>query len=344
MAMIDQEITERYALYNGDCMQGLPELETDSIGFSVYSPPFPELYQYSNDPRDMSNCTTYAEGMEQYKHIVREVERVTMPGRLTAVHCMDLKKGSYFQRDFPGDIARIHDELGMGFVCRITIWKDPWLIARRTRMRGLMHKMIVNDSSFCRTAGPDYVLVFRKSGKNQEPVTHKHGLKTYAGETPIPEHLIAKYRNYEGDQRKNLLSHWIWRRYASPVWMDIRSGRLMPYEDAKENEEEKHVCPLQLDVIERCLTLWSNPGDVVLTPFLGVGSEAFQAVRMGRKAIGFELKQTYFRQAKLNVARALDPITEEDSLYNRKPETVEDTPDEIEDEEGEEMEGEPDES
>lgn len=316
MPIITQQITDRYAAYNADCMEVLPGLKAESVDFSVYSPPFPELYQYSNDPRDMSNCATYGEGIAQYQFVVNEIARVTKPGRVTAVHCMDLKRGSVFQRDFPGDIVRAHEAAGFNFFCRITIWKDPWLIARRTRMRSLMHKSIVNDSAGCRVAGADYVLVFRKSGENKEPITHPDGLKKYAGEEPIPGDLLAGFSNYTGDQRKNLLSHWIWRRYASPVWMDIRSGRLMPYKEARETDEEKHVCPLQLDVIERCLTLWSNPGDVVLTPFLGVGSEAYASLINGRRAIGVELKETYYRQALRNIELAAQGVEpDEESLF-----------------------------
>jgi DNA modification methylase len=322
MGIVAQTITDRYALYNADCMEVMPSIAKNSVGFSVYSPPFPELYQYSNDPRDMSNCTTYAEGMAQYDFIAQEVHRVTMPGRLTAVHCMDLKKGTRFQRDFPGDIIRANEAAGFNFFCRVTIWKDPWLIARRTRMRSLMHKMIVNDSSMCRVAGPDYVLVFVKSGENPEPIEHPMGLSSYAGEEPIPCELAARFQNYDGDQRKNLLSHWIWRRYASPVWMDIRSGRLLPYRAAKETEEEKHVCPLQLDVIERCLTLWSNPADRVLTPFAGVGSEVYEAVRLGRRAVGIELKESYYRQAMQNCAHALDPVIDAQDAFEFPAETV----------------------
>jgi DNA modification methylase len=305
MAVINQKIEDRYAIYNADCMEVLPSIKSETIGFSVYSPPFPELYQYSNDPRDMSNCVTYEEGIKQYDYIVSEISRVTMPGRLTAVHCMDLKKGNVFQRDFPGDIVRVHENHNFNFFCRVTIWKDPWLIARRTRMRSLMHKSIVKDSAGCRVAGPDYVLVFKKSGENKEPIEHPNGLKVFAGSTPIPESLLKRYGNFNGDQKKNLLSHWIWRRYASPVWMDIRSGSLLPYKEAKENEDEKHVCPLQLDVIERCLTLWSNPDDIVLTPFMGVGSEVYGALKNKRRCIGIELKESYYRQAVKNIQEAV---------------------------------------
>jgi len=314
MAVADQSITESYSIYNADCMEVLPTLPKDSIGFSVYSPPFPELYQYSNDPRDMSNCTKYEEGIDQYQFIVSEIARVTKPGRLTAVHCMDLKRGSYFQRDFPGDIIKVHEKAGFNFVCRVTIWKDPWLIARRTRMKSLRHKNICEDSSTVRIGPADYVLVFKKGWETSEPIRHPHGLKEYAGETEIPEELVKKFKNYKGDQRKNLLSHWIWRRYASPVWMDIRTGRLMPYRESKENEEEKHVCPLQRDVIERLLTLYSNPEDIILTPFMGVGSEVFTSLAMGRKAIGVELKPSYYRQALRNITESwVDEFEEDDS-------------------------------
>ena len=318
--IIAQEKTDRFWCVNADCMEVFPEIKSETVGFTVYSPPFPELYQYSNDPRDMSNCTTYDEGLAQYRFIVDQLYRVTKPGRLTAVHCMDLKRGQFFQRDFPGDIVRVHQDAGFGWVCRVTIWKDPWLIARRTRMRSLMHKSIVNDSAACRIAGPDYVLIFKKPGENFEPIEHPHGLYEaiggkFAGEQEIPPHLIKEFANYRGDQKKNYLSHWIWRQYASPVWSDIRSGRLLKYKEAKENPEEAHVCALQLDVIERCLTLWSNPDDIVLTPFMGVGSEVYCSIINGRRAIGIELKESYYRQALANV--------QEGARFGREGEQVE---------------------
>jgi DNA modification methylase len=301
VAVIDQCINDKFAIYNADCMEVLPTLPSESVGVSVYSPPFPELYQYSNDPRDMSNCTKYEEGIDQYRFVVEQVARLTKRGRLTCVHAMELKRGSYFNRDFPGDIVRVHEEFGFNYICRVTIWKDPWLIARRTRLKSLRHKNICDDSATVRIGPADYVLIFKKGWENPERITHPDGLKTYAGSTPIPEELVKKYKNYKGDQKLNKLSHWIWRKYASPVWDDIRTGRLLPYMEAKDNEEEKHVCPLQLDVIERCLTLYSNPDDIVLTPFMGVGSEVFMANAMGRRAIGIELKPTYYRQALANL-------------------------------------------
>ena len=322
MAVITQEITDKYAIYNGDCMEVMPSLKAESVGLSIYSPPFPELYQYSNDPRDMSNCTKYEEGIEQFKFVINEVFRLTMPGRLTCVHCMDLKKGSYFQRDFPGDIVKAHEDAGFHFLCRVTIWKDPWLVARRTRMKSLRHKNICEDSSTVRIGPADYVLVFKKGGENAVKIKHPDGLKEYAGERELPQDLVERFANYKGDQRKNLLSHWIWRAYASPVWMDIRSGRLLPFEEARETTEEKHVCPLQLDVIDRLLTLYSNPGDVVLTPFMGVGSEVFAAVSKGRRALGIELKETYYRQAVNNIKAALLPPEERKTLFDGQDEEV----------------------
>lgn len=301
MPVIDQLITERYAIYNADCMEVLPTLQKESIGLAVYSPPFPELYQYSDDPRDMSNCTHYEEAVEQYGFVVREIARLLLPGRLTCVHCTDLKRDQIRQRDYPGDIIRLHDAAGLDYFCWITIWKDPWEFARRTRMTTLMHKTIVEDSSRSRVAPEDYFLVFRKRGTNPQPITHADGFREYAGGTPIPAELVREFSNYHGDPRANRLSHWIYRQYASPVWMDIRRGRLMPYKAAREHDEEKHVCPLQLDAIDRCLSMWSNPGDAVLSPFMGVGSEIYEAVRMGRRGVGTELKQTYYRQARANL-------------------------------------------
>ncbi len=327
MGIAQQAITNDYAIYNADCMEVLPTLKDNSIHVSVFSPAFPELYQYSNDPRDMSNCVTYQEGLDHLKFALEQVHRVTMPGRVMCVHCMDLKKGAKYQRDFPGDIIKLCEPIGFHFFTRITIWKDPWLIARRTRLRCLMHKMIVNDSSMCRNAGADYVLVFKKSGDNTTPIQHPHGLKEYAGEMPIPQHLVNEFQDFKGDQRKNRLSHWIWRRYAAPVWDDIRSGNLLPYKEARESDEEKHVCALQLDVIERCLTLWSNPGEKVLSPFMGVGSEIFTAVKMGRLGLGVELKPTYFRQALENIKHAKDKI-ETATLFDKSTEEI--TDDELE--------------
>lgn len=315
MPVIDQLMTDRYALYNADCMEVLPSLTDESIDLSVYSPPFPELYQYSDDVRDMTNCVTYDESIDQYRFIVREMARLTKPGRLNCVHCTDLRRGSLYQRDFPADVVRVHEEVGMHFFCRVTIWKDPWEFARRTRMKTLMHKTVsVVDSAMSRIAPADYLLIFKKAGVNKVPIKHEKGFRCYAGATPIPADLVRDFGTFQGDPRNNLLSHWIWRHYASPVWMDIRRKRIMPYQAARENAEEKHVCPLQLDVIERCLVLWSNPDDTVLTPFMGVGSEVYAAIINGRKGVGVELKPSYYRQSLANVQNATEHHEQQDDL------------------------------
>lgn len=314
MPVIDQLVTDDYAIYHADCMEVLPSLETESIDVSIYSPPFPELYQYSDDVRDMTNCVTYDESIEQYGYVVQQIGRLTKPGRLTCVHCTDLRRGPMYQRDFPGDIVRVHEEHDLHFFCRVTIWKDPWEFARRTRMKSLMHKTVsVTDSAGSRIAPADYLLVFKKAGANKTPIRHEKGFRRYCGETSMPAELVRDFQHYRGDPRNNLLSHWIWRQYASPVWMDIRRGRLLPYEEARENKEEKHVCPLQLDVIERCLLLWSNPDETMLTPFMGVGSEVYGALVNHRRAIGVELKETYYRQAVENVKRVQQP--EEQAVF-----------------------------
>lgn len=306
MAVIRQNINDLWALYNGDCCEVLPELKDNSVHLSVYSPPFAELYNYSSSERDLSNCLNYEQFLEHYDFVVQQIARVTKPGRLTCVHCMDKRQNGGHWVDMPGDIIRLHEKHGFHFHSRHVIWKEPLRVAIRTRSLGLMHKQIVKDSTKCHAAVPDYIVIMRKQGENKEPVTHKEGFSSYAGETPIPHDLQEKYKGWT-DQKTNKLSHWIWQHYASSVWMDIRAGRLLPYKPARESDEEKHVCPLQLDVIERCLALYSNPGDVVLTPFLGVGSEAYCAVKMGRKAIGVELKESYYSQAVRNVSSALEP-------------------------------------
>lgn len=305
MAILDQELTEHYAIYNGDCMEVIPKLPSGSIHFSVYSPPFAGLYNYSSDDRDMSNCSSYEQFMEHYGFLVEELARVTMAGRLTAVHVTDVASGGRL-RDFPGDVIRLHEERGWHYHDRHCIWKEPLKVAIRTRAKGLMHRQIVKDAVQCRTALPDYILVFSKAGENPVPVEHPLGLQTYAGSRAIPADLEAKFKNWSNPQT-NKRAHWIWQQYASAFWDDIRLNRVLPYREARESEDEKHVHPLQLDVIDRCVSLWTNPGETVLTPFMGVGSECFGAVTAGRKAIGIELKASYYRQAKRNLAEAGNP-------------------------------------
>lgn len=310
MAVIEQERTEQYAIYNGDCCEVLPDLPDESVHFAVYSPPFADLYNYSSSERDLSNCRDYDEFLGHYRFVVSELSRLTKPGRINCVHCCDIaipgQKDGY--RDFPGDIIRLHKELGFKYYGRVCIWKEPFRIAMRTRLQHLTHKNIARDSANCFPAGADYILLFKRRGVNAEPITHPTGLRDYHGEKPVPSDLAG----FAGEKRQqfNRLSQWIWRQYASAFWDDVRLDNVLPYKEAREADSEKHVCPLQLDVIERCIALWTNPGDVVLTPFMGVGSEVYTAVRRGRKAIGIELKTTYYRQASRNIESGLAKAVE----------------------------------
>lgn len=304
MAIIDQRITDRYALYNGDCCEVLPSIPNDSIHLSVYSPPFGGLYNYSSSEHDLSNCLNYEEFFRHYEFVVREIERVTLPGRITAVHCMDVpRSGDKGLIDFPGDIVKLHEKLGFYYIARHAVWKEPLAVRLRTMTRGLAHKQIVEDSSLCDVASADYLLLFRKKGKNPIPITHPTGLHSYAGEREIPAEL-APYKGWGGKQTENRYSHWIWRQYASAFWDDVRIDRVLPYKESKEPDDEKHVHPLQLDVIERVVVLRSNEGETVLTPFMGVGSEVYGAVINGRNGVGIELKGSYFKQAVMNIESA----------------------------------------
>ena len=315
----NQVITDDYAIYNSDCMLVLPTLADKSIDFSVYSPPFAGLYNYSSSDNDFSNCESKEQFMQQYEFLIAEIARVTKSGRITAVHCTDViqKDGSLW--DFPNEILKLHEKYGFKYRNRITIWKEPLKVRMRTMVKSLMHKLIVEDSTQCFTAMPDYVLIFKKNGENEVPVTHPSGLSEYFGETPILpamsekygtfEQLKAKYANHE-DPKTNKLSHIIWQRYASSVWDDIRIDNVLPFRDGKDEDDEKHVHPLQLDVIDRLVELYSNKGEVVLTPFMGVGSEVYSPVSLGRKAIGIELKDSYFKQAIENIKHTNDRFIE----------------------------------
>ena len=303
--ILTQEITDTYALYNGDCLAVMPTLPDGSVHFSIYSPPFAGLYQYTSSERDLSNCRSYNEFMEHFGFVVSEIARVTMPGRMTAVHCMDVPtsntgKGDALM-DFPGDIIRLHARHEFSYVARYHVWKEPLAVRNRTMKKALAHQTIVEDSSKCSVASADYLLLFRAKGENPVPIEHPHGLLDYAGERRPPSDVL-RYRNWAGRQIENRYSHWIWRQYASAFWDDVRLDRVLPYQQARDSEDERHVHPLQLDVIDRALVLWSNPGETVLTPFMGVGSEVYAAVAAGRKGIGIELKPTYFRQAVKNLA------------------------------------------
>lgn len=317
MAIAEQVVTDGYALYSGDCMEVLAAMPKDSVHLSVYSPPFAGLYHYSSSERDLSNCRDYDEFFTHYEYVVKELARVTIPGRMTAVHCMDVPSGNTgcdTLTDFPGDIIRLHRRLGFGYAARYHVWKEPLTVRNRTMTKALAHRGIVEDSSRCTVASADYLLLFRRDGTNPEPITHPVGMLEYAGSRQMPAELL-RYKGWKGNQIENRYSHWIWRQYASAFWDDVRLDRVLPYREARDAEDEKHVHPLQLDVIDRCIQLWSNPGETVFTPFMGVGSEVYSAVRNGRRGIGAELKPSYFRQAVKNVAMATLPTSEQEEMF-----------------------------
>ena len=318
MAVSKQEITEQYAVYCGDCMEVMQNLPDGAVHLSLYSPPFAGLYHYSSSERDLSNCNGYDEFFAHYEFVVREIHRLTMPGRMTAVHCMDVPRSNTGKgdslMDFPGDIIRMHERLGFAYVARYHVWKEPLRVRNRTMTKALAHKSIVDDSSKCTVASADYLLLFRRKGDNPVLIAHPVGLLEYAGEREIPHDLLS-YRGWTGKQTQNRYSHWIWRQYASSFWDDIRIDRVLPFKDSRTEEDEKHVHPLQLDVIDRCVVLWSNPGETVLTPFMGVGSEIFGAVKAGRRGVGVELKDSYYRQAVLNLQEAAHGLEEHPQLF-----------------------------
>lgn len=307
MAVLDQVIKDKYALYCGDCMEVMPRFPDGSIHLSIYSPPFAGLYQYSSSEHDLSNSRSYDEFMTHYEFVVKELYRLTMPGRMTAVHCMDIPNGNTGRgdslMDFPGDIIRLHERNGWAYNARYSVWKEPLAVRNRTMKKALAHQTIVEDSSRCSVASADYLLVFRRDGENPLPIEHPHGLTNYAGSRIMPADAQA-YRNWSGPQIENRFSHWIWRQYASAFWDDVRLDRVLPFKKSRDEEDERHVHPLQLDVIDRVVTLWSNPGERIFTPFMGVGSEVYGAVAGNRYGIGVELKPSYFRQAVKNVEDA----------------------------------------
>ncbi len=316
MGVKDQVITDKYAAYCGDCKEVMSNLKDGVIHLSVYSPPFGGLYNYSSDPLDMSNCYDYEEFFEHYGYVVKDLNRITMKGRMTAVHCTDIPSGNSGKdclTDLPGDIIKKHQEHGWEFVARHTIWKEPLWVRNRTMTHNLSHRTIVEDGVYGGVASGDYLILFRKKGENPIPVAHPTGLSYYAGETTVPKEL-SKYRNWAGKQTENRYSHWIWRQYASSVWDDVRMGRVLPFKEGKDPDDEKHVHPLQLDVIDRVITLRSNVGETVFTPFGGVGSEPYSAVSLGRKGVAAELKESYFRQMKRNLEECEVGIYEKNNI------------------------------
>lgn len=320
MAVITQNVTDRWAVYNGDCIEVMDKLPAERIHFSIYSPPFGGIYHYSSSDRDLSNCDDYAQFFEHYSFVVRGLHRITMPGRMTAVHCMEIPSGNTgndHRVDFPGDIIRLHEREGWRYCARYAIWKEPLAVRNRTMAKNLAHKTIVDDATRCSNAAADVLLVFRRTGDNPIPVTHPEGLIDYAGSRQVPPDLI-RFRGYKGNQIENRYSHWIWRQYASAFWDDVRLERVLPFKESRDEEDEKHVHPLQLDVIERAVILWTNPGETVFTPFMGVGSEVFVPVRLGRRAIGVELKPSYYRQSIANL-QSIDAPDDTLSLFTYQP-------------------------
>jgi DNA modification methylase len=315
MAVANQIIKDNYAMYLGDCCEVLPTLPDKSVHLTVYSPPFCGLYNYSSHDQDMSNSDSYEAFLAHYDFLAAEISRVTKPGRMLAVHCMDIpnagQKSGYY--DLPGKLIEAHDRHGFYFYGRAYIWKEPLRVAVRTRLKHLTHKQLVKDSTESTIAAGDQFLFFKRHGINAEPVTHATGFDRYAGGTPIPEELM-RYRGTTV-QQENKLSHWIWRRYASCFWDDIRIDRVLSYKEAREPDDEKHIHPLQLDAIERVIELWTNPGDVVMSPFMGVGSEGYAALSLGRRFIGVELKESYWKQAAKHLATAHLPKNEDADLF-----------------------------
>ena len=305
-SVIDQSITEDYALYHGDCIEVCRGIPDNSLHFSISSWPFCSLYSYTDALQDMSNVRTRQEFFAGIQFMLAELARIMMPGRLVATHCMNLPMtiehdGVIGIYDFRGDIIRAYEQHGFVFHSEVVIWKDPLIAATRTHALGLAHKQIVQDSAMCRTGIPDYLVVMRKRGINPEPVPHKPaGFDRWIG-TKEREPKQQK----KSDPGKNKYSHEVWQRYASPVWFDIDPSDTLQRESAREDDDSRHICPLQLTVIRRAIELWSNPGDTVLSPFAGIGSEGFVALEEGRKFVGAELKETYYRQAVRNLESAL---------------------------------------
>lgn len=302
MKAIDQVLTDNYAIYHGDSCELILGIPDDSVHFGIHSPPFEGLYRFSNSDRDISN-NDGADFWEHYGFLIREMLRVTMPGRLVSVHCMQLpasktRDGFIGMRDFRGEVIRAYQAAGWIFHSEVCIWKDPVVAQQRTKSIRLLHKQIVKDSTISGQGLADYVVTFRKPGDNPLPVAGC--FDDWIGEGAGPDR--AKYTS--ATDGRNWYSIEVWQRYASPVWTDIDQTRTLQYRTARDHNDEVHISPLQLDVIDRCIQLWSNPGEIVYTPFLGIGSEVYGAVEMGRKGIGSELKASYFRQAVKNLEAA----------------------------------------
>ena len=302
MKAINQVVTDKYAIYEGDSCELMASIPDCSIGFSIHSPPFEGLYKFSNSERDISNSDGSA-FWDHYKFIIQDLMRITKPGRSCSVHVMQLptsksRNGFIGMRDFRGEVIRAYQDCGWLFSSEVCIWKDPVVAQQRTKSIRLLHKQIVKDSILSGQGLADYVVTFRKPGENTEPVAGCFDMWIGEGDGPDP----AKFTTHTDS--RNWFSIECWQKYASPVWMDINQSRTLQHRAGRDEKDEQHISPLQLDVIERCIALWSNEGDTVFTPFLGIGSEVYAAVEMGRRGIGIELKASYFAQAVKNVSEA----------------------------------------
>ena len=330
METVDHVISDRYALYNGDCVQVMSQLKSESIDFSIYSPPFSQenghgLYVYSSSPADLSNSLNKEEFFSHFAFIVKEIHRLTKPGRMSAVHCSDIASGNSgldHLYDFPGDIIRLHEANGFTFTHRYFVFKNALTVRNRTMTKALSHKALTEDSTRCSMANADQLLIFRRSGTNAVPVDHPQGLTEYIGARHVPNDLL-QYRYWTGSQLENKYSHWVWQQYAGAFWDDVRIDRVLPYREARDEDDVKHSHPLQLDIIERAITLWSNPDDIVLSPFAGVGSEIYGALMMGRRGIGIELKKTFWNQAVKNMELVKSRVAVQEDLF--APKTLFDT-------------------
>lgn len=306
---VNQVVNDKYAIYHGDCVELIRAVPDCSIDFGIHSPPFEGLYKFSNSDRDISN-NDGPQFWEHYAFLIAELLRVTKPGRLHSVHCMQLptsktRDGFIGMRDFRGEVIRAYQDAGWHLHSEVCIWKDPVVAQQRTKNIRLLHMQVVKDSSISGQGLADYVVTFRKPGENAERI--KEGFDQFIGE---PEFEPDRSKYTMPMDNRNWYSIEVWQRYASPVWMDVRQSRTLQFRSARDHKDELHISPLQLDVIERCIDLWSNPGDNVLTPFMGIGSEVYGAIEMGRKGIGFELKDSYYKQAVKNVAAAVSGKTE----------------------------------
>jgi DNA modification methylase len=310
--VVGQKIADQYAIYNGDCVEIARGLKENSIHYTIFSPPFESLYTFSDDPRDMSNCRDSATFWAQFEFLIEELHRITMPGRLVTIHCMQLptsklRDGFIGLRDFRGEIIRAFQSAGFVYHSEVCIRKDPVSAMQRSKSIGLLHKQIMKDSSLSRMAVADYMVTMRKLGDNPEPIAGR--FDAYFGDETTPDGpLITETGDMRSVNRPgdDWYSVAVWQRYAEPIWMDIAQSDVLSHRCARAVEDERHISPLQLTAIRRCVQLWSNPRDVVFSPFAGIGSELYVAVELGRRAIGAELKKGYYEQALVNVANAQD--------------------------------------